>query len=72
LGLISIFYRRDTTILLKMLIFEIILLTLTAVDAILKLCLILKSRTYVGLNDNVVQLIKAHSLHTLFTVLEKN
>jgi len=41
-------------------------------DRILKLCLILKNKTDVGPCDNVVQLIKAHSLHTLFAVFEKN
>jgi len=36
------------------------------------LCLIFKNKTDVGPSDNVVQLIKAHSLHTLFAVFEKN
>jgi len=31
----------------------------------------LGNKTDVGLSDNVVQLIKAHSLHTLFPVFEK-
>ncbi len=31
-----------------------------------------KNKTDVGPGDNVVQLIKAHSLHTLFHVFEKN
>jgi hypothetical protein len=31
----------------------------------------LKNKTNVGYCDNVVQLIKARSLHTLFAVLDK-
>jgi len=41
-------------------------------NRIIKLCLIFENKTDVGLSDNVVQLIKAHSLHTLFAVLKKN
>jgi hypothetical protein len=41
-------------------------------DSILSLCLIFENKTDVGPGDNVVQLIKAHSLHTLFAVFEKN
>jgi len=44
--------------------------TLTAVDNVLRLCLIFENETDVGPNDNVVQLIKAHSFHTLFVVFE--
>jgi hypothetical protein len=40
-------------------------------DRILWLCLIFENKTDVGPGDNVVQLIKAHSLHTLFAVFEK-
>ena len=36
------------------------------------LWLIFGNKTDVGLSDNFVQLIKAHSLHTLFAVFEKN
>jgi hypothetical protein len=41
-------------------------------DRILKIRLILKNKTDVGSCENIVQLIKAHSLHTLFAVFEKN
>jgi hypothetical protein len=43
-----------------------------AFDSILKLRLNVENKTYVGQCDNVVPLIKAHSLHTLFAVFEKN
>jgi hypothetical protein len=36
------------------------------------LCLIFKNKTDVGPSDNVVQLVKAHILHILFVVFEKN
>ena len=39
---------------------------------VLRLCLIFENKTEVGSSENVVQLIKAHSLHTLFAVFEKN
>jgi hypothetical protein len=45
--------------------------TLSAVDSILSFCLILENKTDVDPSDNVVQLIKAHSLHTLSAVSEK-
>jgi hypothetical protein len=45
---------------------------LTAIDSILWLCLILKNKTDVGPSDKVVQLIEAHSLHTLFAVFENH
>ncbi len=32
----------------------------------------MEKKTYVGLSDNVAQLIKAHSLHTFFAVFKKN
>ena len=38
---------------------------------ILWLCLIKKNKTDVGPSDIVIQLIKAHSLHTLFAIFEK-
>jgi len=37
-------------------------------DRILIICSVLKNKTNVGPGDNVVQLIKTHSLHTLFAV----
>ncbi len=45
---------------------------LTTVDSILGLCLIFENKTDVDPGDNVVQLIKAHSLHILFADFEKN
>ena len=36
------------------------------------LCLTFENETGVGPGDNLVQLIKAHSLHTSFAVFEKN
>jgi hypothetical protein len=36
------------------------------------LCLTFGNKADVGPGDKVVQLIKAHSLHTLFAVFEKN
>ena len=44
---------------------------LTEVDSFLRLCSIFENKTDVGPSDNVVQLIKAHSLHTSFAVFEK-
>jgi hypothetical protein len=41
-------------------------------DSIIRFCLIFENKTDVGPSENVVQLIKAHSLHTLFAVFEKN
>jgi len=37
-----------------------------------RLCLIFENEIDVGPSDNVVQLIEAHSLHTLFAIFEKN
>jgi hypothetical protein len=34
--------------------------------------LFFENKTIAGSSDNVVQLAKAHSLHTLFAVFEKN
>ncbi len=41
-------------------------------DSFWRLCLIFENETNVGPSDNVVQLIEAHSLHTLFAVFEKD
>ena len=40
-------------------------------DRISRLCLIFEKKTGVDPSDNVVQLIKAHSLHILFAIFEK-
>jgi hypothetical protein len=41
-------------------------------DRIINLYRIFENKTDVGSGDNIIQLIKAHSLHTLFAVFGKN